>query len=106
MITYATQCTHVTYCTYCTVMVAWYDKVIRKLFTNPRIQSQLCMLYPLLQSWVVGDTGSLAPSRSPCATRNSTLVAQSVTRRRALVRAINGGTSTVLPRSGPQASGS
>jgi hypothetical protein len=43
-----------------------------------------------------GESLIRALFRSPCATRNPTLVAQSVTRRRVLVTAIDGGTSTVL----------
>jgi hypothetical protein len=95
--------------TYVTYLQLGWINAIQKLFTNEKCSRLFFMLFQLLPSWgdwLLCPSVTLAPSRSPCATRNPTILARYAIPRGALVTAIDGGTSTVLLSSEPQASSS
>ena len=90
-------------------MAAWLDKCDSKIIYERRMQSQVLYVVPItsiLGGWLWCLWVKLEPSRSSCAMRDQTFLAQPATRRKPVETAIDGGTSIVLPSSGPPASSS
>jgi hypothetical protein len=86
-----------------------WTNATQKLFTNDACSRKFFMLFPLLSSsgdWLLCPSATLVPSCSQCATIKPTFLARYAITRGALVTAIEGDTTTVLPSSGPHASSS